>query len=117
MPGLVPSAGVSMDQRIRSLMFERGHADLVLDAGDPQLEPKLLDVLERLTNNREVISDAIGRTVVSNLKGLAKMGQYFEQDMRKRYPDFPLRTGTLGWEEYLPPMGPNLRSLTEKYEG
>jgi hypothetical protein len=116
MPGLVPSAGVSMDQRIRNLMCERGHSNLVLEADDSQLESKLLDVLDRLIKHRETISDGIGRTVVNNLKGMAKMGRYFEQDVRKCYPDFPSRTGSLSWESYLPLLGPNLRSLIEQYE-
>lgn len=116
MPGLVPSAGVTMDQRIRNLMCERGHSDLVLEADDPQLESKLLEVLARLTNDREAISDAIGRTVVNNLKAMAKMGEYLEQDVRRHYPDFPARDDRLGWEGYLPPLGPSLRSLADKYE-
>jgi hypothetical protein len=33
-----------------------------------------------------------------------------------RYPDFPVRTGVHGWEEYLPPFGATLRSLVENYE-
>ena len=116
MPGLVPSAGVTIDQRIRNLMCERGHSDLVLEADDAQLEFKLLEVLDRLTNNREAISDAIGRTVVNNLKAMAKMGEYLEKDVRQHYPDFPACDGRLSWENYLPPMGPGLCSLAEKYE-
>jgi polysaccharide pyruvyl transferase WcaK-like protein len=116
MPGLVPSAGVSMDQRIRNLMCERGHSDLVLEADDPQLGPKLVDVLDRLTKHRETISDGIGRTVVNNLKRMAKMGQYFEQGVRECYPDFPARHESHSWENYLPPLGPNIRLLIEQYE-
>lgn len=115
MPGLVPSAGVTMDKRIRNLMRERGHSNLVLEADDPELERKLLDVLDRLTKDRESISDAIGRTVVQNLKRMAQMGEYFEQDVRRCYPEFPVRNVRLSWEDYLPPFGQNLRSLAEKY--
>jgi polysaccharide pyruvyl transferase WcaK-like protein len=116
MGGLVPSAGVTMDQRIRNLMRERGHAHLVVDADDPQLEPKLLEVLERLTMDREPIADAIGRTVVNNLKAMARMGVYLEQEVRKCYPNFPAIPGKRGWEDYLPRLGPDLCSLAEKYE-
>jgi len=79
MPGLVPSAGVTMDQRIRNLMHERGHSHFVVDADDPQLESKLIDVLDQLTKDREAISDAIGRTVIKNLKAMAEMGKCLDQ--------------------------------------
>ena len=39
--GAGPSAGVTMDERIRNLMRERGHQDLLLTVDDPELEAKL----------------------------------------------------------------------------
>ena len=42
MPGLVPSAGITMDERIRNLMRERGHQDLLMNVDDPDLEPRLV---------------------------------------------------------------------------
>ena len=42
MPALVPSAGMTMDERIRNLMHERGHTELLMTVDDPELEPKLL---------------------------------------------------------------------------
>src|SRR5258707_1460966 len=73
MPSLVASAGVTMDERIRNLMRERGHEHLFLDVDDPDLGPKLLDVMEKLVVEADEIRDSIGRTVVSNLK--AKIGR------------------------------------------
>ena len=52
MPGLVPSAGITMDERIRNLMRERGHQDLLMNVDDPDLEPKLLAALEKLATRR-----------------------------------------------------------------
>ena len=46
MPAGVVSAGVTMDERIRNLMRERGHQHLLLTVEDPDLEPKLLQVME-----------------------------------------------------------------------
>jgi hypothetical protein len=116
MGGLVSSAGVTMDERIRNLMGERGHAHLVVEADDSQLEPKLLEVLDRLTMDPEAIADAIGRTVVKNLKAMSQMGVYLEEEVRQRHPNFPGLGDKRSWEEYLPPLGPNLCSLIEKYE-
>ncbi len=115
MPGLVPSAGVTMDERIRNLMHERGHGHLLLTVDDPELEPKLLDVLERLHAEADAVRDSIGRTVVRNLKMMARMGTYLEEAVRQCYPEFPLRTGVLGWEDYLPPLSADLLHLVEKF--
>ena len=46
MPSLVPSAGITMDERIRNLMRERGHQELLMNVDDPDLEQKLLAALE-----------------------------------------------------------------------
>ncbi len=115
MPALVPSAGVTMDERIRNLMHERGHAHLLLQVDDPDLESKLVAVMEKLLQECPAIRDAIGRTVVANLKVMARMGVYLEQQVHQRYPEFPVRSGVRSWEEYLPPLSPNLRSLVETY--
>ncbi len=53
MPALVPSAGITMDERIRNLMHERGHEDLLMNVDDPDLEPKLLAALEKLATEGE----------------------------------------------------------------
>src|ERR1700726_350816 len=68
MPGLVPSAGITMDERIRNLMRERGHQDLLMNVDDLDLEPKLMAALEKLATQGEAISLGIGQTVVRNLK-------------------------------------------------
>ncbi|HEV2101962.1 MAG TPA: polysaccharide pyruvyl transferase family protein [Candidatus Acidoferrum sp.] len=116
MPAGVVSAGVTMDERIRNLMRERGHQHLVLDVDDPELGPKLLDVMERLVVEAEEIRDSIGRTVVSNLKAMSRMAIFFEDELRKTYPEFPLRKGVLSWEDNLPPFSDNLRKLVEEYD-
>jgi polysaccharide pyruvyl transferase WcaK-like protein len=115
MPGLVPSAGITMDERIRNLMRERGHQDLLMNVEDRDLEPRLLAALETLATEGERISDGIARTVVRNLKVMARMGVHFEDEVQRRYPEFETRTGEWSWEDYLPPMSAGLRSLVEAY--
>jgi hypothetical protein len=104
-----------MDERIRNLMNERGQPALLLEADDPELESRLIGILETLYREQESIRDAIGRTVVKNLKGMARMGTYFEEHVQKRYPEFPMRSGLLTWEDYLPPISSNLRRLLDLY--
>lgn len=115
MPGLVASAGVTMDERIRNLMHERGHQDLLLNVDDPDLEDRLYSIMGKLQREHESIRDGIGRTVAKNLKMMAKMGVYFEEHVQRRYPEFPIRRGLQKWEDYLPPLSPNLRNLLENY--
>ena len=116
MPAGVVSAGVTMDERIRNLMRERGHQHLLLAVEDPDLGPKLLEVMERLVVEADAVRDSIGRTVVSNLKGMARMAAFLEDELRKTYPEFPLRKGVLSWEDNLPPLSKELTDLVERYD-
>jgi polysaccharide pyruvyl transferase WcaK-like protein len=115
MPALVPSAGITMDERIRNLMNERGHQELLMNVDDPDLEARTLAALEILERDGEGIADGIARTVVRNLKSMARMGVYFEEELHRRYPEFPTRRGEWSWEDYLPPMSEGLRSLVKAY--
>ena len=115
MPALVPSAGITMDERIRNLMTERGHKDLLMNVDDPDLAERTLSALEILDRDGERIADGIARTVVRNLKLMARMGVYFEEEVQRRYPEFPTRRGEWGWEDYLPPMSETLKQLVAAY--
>jgi polysaccharide pyruvyl transferase WcaK-like protein len=116
MPSLVVSAGVTMDERIRNLMRERGHQHLLLTVEDPDLEPKLLQIMETLVAEQDSIRDGIGRTVVRNLRVMARMGALLEDVVRQTYTEFPLRSGVLSWEDYLPPLSDNLTRLVERFD-
>ena len=115
MPALVPSAGITMDERIRNLMNERGHKELLMNVDDPDLESRTLTALEILDREGERIADGIARTVVHNLKVMARMGVYFEEEVQRRYPEFPTRRGEWSWEDYLPPMSQSLQALVKAY--
>ncbi|MGH9864463.1 MAG: polysaccharide pyruvyl transferase family protein, partial [Candidatus Acidiferrales bacterium] len=115
MPAGVASLGITMDERIRNLMRQRGHNHLLLTVDDADLEARLFDTLKQLCREKESVRDGIGRTVAQNLRLMARMGMYFEGFVAKRYPEFPLRHGSLSWEEYLPPLSPNLHRLLEAY--
>jgi polysaccharide pyruvyl transferase WcaK-like protein len=117
MPAGVPSAGVTMDERIRNLMRERGHDHLLSRVDDPDLEDEIVAALKLLDSDTEEIRDAIGETVARNLQLMARMGMYFEEQVARRYPGFPIRRGVLGWQDYLPPLSPNLCKLVEEHSG
>jgi len=115
MPALVASAGITMDERIRNLMNERGHPELLMNVDDPDLEARTLAALDILDRDGERIADGTARSVVRNLKLMARMGVYFEEEVQRRYPDFPTRRGEWSWEEYLPPMSDGLKQLVAAY--
>src|SRR3984885_4120109 len=117
MPAGVPSAGVTMDERIRNLMRERGHEHLLSRVDDPDLEDRIVAALNALDSETDAIRDGMEGTVARNLQMMARMGTYFEEQVAKRYPEFPIRTGVLGWEKYLPPLSPNLVKLLETQSG
>jgi polysaccharide pyruvyl transferase WcaK-like protein len=116
MPSLVASAGVTMDERIRNLMRERGHEHFLLTVDDPELEPKLLQMMEALVREADSVREGIGLTVVRNLKVMARMGTILEDTVRCTYPEFPLRSGVLSWEDYLPPLNKTLIELAHRYD-
>jgi polysaccharide pyruvyl transferase WcaK-like protein len=115
MPALVASAGITMDERIRNLMNERGHQELLMNVDDTDLEARTLATLEILDRDGERIGDGIARTVVRNLKLMARMGVYFEEEVQRRYPEFPTRRGEWSWEDYLPPISDGLKQLVAAY--
>jgi polysaccharide pyruvyl transferase WcaK-like protein len=117
MPAEVPSAGVTMDERIRNLMRERGHDHLLMRVDEPELANRIVTALQALDTETDSVRDAMGRTVARNLQLMARMGTYFEEQVAKRYPEFPVRSGVLSWEEYLPPLSPNLVKLLEAQSG
>jgi polysaccharide pyruvyl transferase WcaK-like protein len=117
MPGGVPSAGVAMDERIRNLMRERGHEHLLMRADEPGLGEKIAAALSALDAGAEEIREGIGQTVSRNIHLMARMGVYFEEQVARRYPGFPIRQGVLGWEQYLPTLSPSLEQLLDKYDG
>jgi polysaccharide pyruvyl transferase WcaK-like protein len=116
MPNLVASAGVTMDERIRNLMRERGHGHLLLTVDDPNLETKLIQMMDTLVAEADSVREGIGSTVVRNLKVMARMGTFLEDAVRRTYPEFPTRSGVFSWEDYLPPLSKNLVQLAERYD-
>lgn len=116
MPAGVASAGVTMDERLRNLMRERGHSELLVEADDPDLEPKLEIILSLLLSQSEEISSSLGGTVVRNLKTMARMGVYLQQQVVECYPEFPIRSSHLSWEDYLPTLSQNLIRLVKQFE-
>ena len=73
-------------------------------------------MMETLFAEADSVRDAVARTAVRNLKGMARMGRFLEEAVQRTYPEFPLRSGVFSWEQYLPPLSKNLTQLAEGYD-
>ncbi|HYL46588.1 MAG TPA: polysaccharide pyruvyl transferase family protein [Candidatus Limnocylindrales bacterium] len=116
MPAGIPSAGVAMDERVRNLMRERGHDHLLMEVDEPNLGDRIFEALRALDSHEDDVRDAMARAVIRNLPLMARMGVYLEGEVARHFPEFPVRKGVLHWEDYLPPLSPNLRRLLETHE-
>jgi len=116
MSALVPSAGITMDERLRNLMRDRGHGELCLEVDDPDLEERTLQILEKLQAAREEIAPDLGRCVVTNLRRMARMGLFLEEEMTRRFDGFRGRQGLVSWEHYLPPLPAELTRLVDRHD-
>ena len=113
MPGGVVSAGITMDERIRNLMDARNTPDLSLEVDDPELEPKLLQVMRKLVREEESLREDILRVVPQQVKQMGEMGQVFAAEVRRVYPDFPIPDHGSTWEAHLPSLSPKIQQLME----
>lgn len=118
MPAGVPSIGVTMDERIRNLMGDRGQRELALEVDDPALDEHLLAAMERSWAERDAMRTAIERSVAGHLVRMGEMGMHLVDRVRQHHPRFPLRAGLgVGGDplSHLPPLAPLQRSIVERY--
>lgn len=117
MPGGVLSAGVTMDERIRNLMADRGQSDLCFEVDDPDLAQKAGRALEALANDPERVQVGIEGSVVRGLEQMGRMGTRLAGYVQDRLPGFQLpdhssRRGD-PWD-HLPPLSDELRALVAR---
>lgn len=125
MSGGVISAGITMDERIRNLMIDRGSPELALEVEDPNLAENLLKVLHQMADNEESIRQGIDDCVYKNLQRMGEMGMILVDYVRARHPEFPFReelgevlaNGEAGdpWK-HLPSLAPAVVALVERVE-
>jgi polysaccharide pyruvyl transferase WcaK-like protein len=120
MPGGVVSAGITMDERIRNLMIDRGTPELALEVDDPQLEQKLLPTLRRLFDEADSLRDGIEACVVDNLVRMGEMGMALVDHVQGHHPDFPFAEG-LGADgdpwAHLPNLPPTVQAIVKRQKG
>ena len=115
MPGLVPSAGITMDERIRNLMNDRNDPDLFLEVDEEDLAEKILRIFHRLYDDGESIAEGIGRAIPRQLQLMGNMGIDFMDEVVKTYPEFPRKDLPKTWEAHLPPLPKVVSDILETY--
>jgi polysaccharide pyruvyl transferase WcaK-like protein len=115
MPGGVASCGVTMDERIRNLMNDRGHESLYIEVDDDDLGENTLAMLRHLAENLDEIRADIERTIPRELVKMGQMGIEFSDEVRRVYPEFPMPERRRTWYDHLPPLSPALKTLVEKH--
>ncbi|MBA2321960.1 MAG: hypothetical protein H0V89_12490, partial [Deltaproteobacteria bacterium] len=118
MPAGIPSVGVTMDERIRNLMADRGQPAFALSVEQPDLAEAAFARLVTAWAEREAHTDAIERAVANNLVRMGRMGAWFVDHLRERHPGFPVsaRFGGSGDPlDHLPPPSPAVASLLARH--
>ena len=119
MPGGTASAGITMDERIRNLMADRGTPELALETTDPDLGTHLLTVLRTLRDEEARVVDGIGRCVATTLVRMGQMGIDLVDHLRARHPELPIDprfgSGGDGPLAHLPPLAPGQQALIDAH--
>lgn len=115
MPGLVPSVGVTMDERIRNLMNDRGHPDFFLEVDDEQLSDRLISLFRKVHESKAQVKADIARVLPGQLKLMGQMGMELVAEIARVYPEFPVIDRPQSWEAFLPPLPQHLTETLEQY--
>jgi polysaccharide pyruvyl transferase WcaK-like protein len=116
----VLSIGVTMDERIRNLMIDRGTPEFALEVDQPDLGEALARSLEAIASDPGAHRVGIERTVVRNLEVMGHMGAMLAGHVRDQLPRFPMREEMRRrgdpWA-HLPPLSPLLQELVQTHRG
>ncbi len=115
MPALIPSAGITMDERIINIMEERKDLNLCLKVDEDNLYEKILTILNSMTNESNLIKEHIGTTLVKQLRRMGEMGVHFTDEICRVYPEFERPQLGENWQDYLPPFSNSLKKVVETY--
>ncbi|MFO1464244.1 MAG: polysaccharide pyruvyl transferase family protein [bacterium] len=115
MPAQVPSIGITMDERLRNLLVDRGTPEYLLQVDDVDLAERLLERLRSLDRESEKVAAAIARFIPSQLQLMGQMGIDLRREIAAIYPEFPLRNIPETWDRFLPSLPPLVEALLERY--
>ena len=113
MPALVPSAGITMDERIRNLMNERGHQELLMNVDDPDLEARTAGGARNSGSRRRADRRRNRAHGGPQFENDGAHGRVFRRGSAAAISGISHAAGEWSWEDYLPPMSEGLKSLVQ----
>lgn len=116
LPAGVPSIGVSHDERIPNLMWERQTPEDALPADAPDLGERCAERVRALLEDPEPVRAACRRTSAANLLRMGRMGQLLLAELERTVPGLPIDRARLGGDPTcgLPTLSPALEALLEE---
>lgn len=111
MTGLVPSAGITMDERIENLLTERDHKELLLYVDEKNLEDKIYTILQTLHNDKDAIQSKIKQMIAREIQKMGQMGMDLKAEVIRVYPEFTPKITSNQWKDYLPPLSKQTQDL------
>lgn len=108
MPGCVPGIGITIDERIRNLMVDRGASECVLEADDPDLSAVLLRTLRHVDRHHASYVASLPAFVAGQLRRMGTMAESLCREFESKFPELPV-TRHLRVEDYLPPLNSELQ--------
>lgn len=115
MLGLVPSAGITMDERILNLLEARGDRDLLMYVDQEDLEVSVIETTHRLLDEHESIAHKIGVMIPKEIQKMGEMGRTIAQEITRVYPEFQPQVVSESWEDYLPELSAQTQERMETY--
>lgn len=115
MPGGVPAIGVTMDERIPNLFEESDQAERVVQADDPELRDRLLQLLESQADWRAAAAEAAQRTTAREVRRMGEMGVAFAEELRRHHPELTLAASGTAWDAHLPPLPPLVEGVLARH--
>jgi len=116
MIGGIPSGGITMDERIRNIMEERGHLErLCVYVDDADLKTKVFNMMNDLWDNGDEISESINKSIPGYLEKMAYMGKIMKKYVKENFSGLNLPADPDNWKGYLPPLNQRQTEICKKY--
>ena len=113
MSGMIPTIGISIDERIENLYAECGIQGCLIKASNKALSSELLTTLHNVHKNHDKYSSKLPTIVAQQLIRMSKMGQILYKEITSRYSDIdPIIDNDV--ESFLPELSPSLRLLLQE---
>ncbi len=111
MPAGVPAVGVSLDERIGTLLGDAADRDRVIPADAPDLADRLTTAMRAADAEREAIAARNRQITAREVKAMGAMGETLLAELRRVLPALPVPDRPAGWAHHLPPLPPLIAAI------